>query len=145
MDQYLKVDKHMTVKELVVDFVQDFLDDRHYFLQIKFLDCDNYAKPAALKPMFHKRKVQTSNPKLHFDHETKQVYECAGDYCDIELSKTKEYPPTHQEIMYDILKKKDQEAKQSNDLIIANLTSPASQSSQTRKMPLNESYSYYVV
>jgi hypothetical protein len=47
--------------------------------------------------------------------------------------------------MYDILKKKDQEAKKSNDMIIANLTSPASQSSQPRKMPLNESYSYYIV
>jgi len=30
-------------------------------------------------------------------------------------------------------------------MIIANLTSPASQSSQPRKMPLNESYSYYIV
>ena len=57
---------------------------------------------------------------------TNQVYECAGDYCDVELSKTKIYPPVHQELMYDILKKKDQEAKKSNDMIIANLTSPAS-------------------
>ncbi len=47
--------------------------------------------------------------------------------------------------MYDILKKKDQESKKSNDLIIANLTSSASTSSQTRKMPLNESYSYFIV
>ncbi len=95
LDSYLKVDKRMIVKELVVDFVTDFIDDRQYFLQIKYLDCDNFVKPAALKPMFHKRKIQTSNPKLHFDHQTKQVYECAGDYCDIELSKTKEYPPVH--------------------------------------------------
>ncbi len=68
LDQFLKVDKHMTVKELVVDFVTDFLDDRQYFLQIKYLDCDTYVKPPALKPMFHKRKIQTTNPKLHFDH-----------------------------------------------------------------------------
>lgn len=102
-------------------------------------------KLPANKPLFHKRKVQSTNPKIHFDHETKQVYECAGDYCDIELSKTQEYPPVHQEIMYDILKKKDEEAKKSNDLIIANLTSSGSQSSQLRKMPLNESFSYYIV
>ena len=96
LDQFLRVDKHLTVKELVVDFVTDFLDDRQYFLQIKFLDCDPYVKVPALKPMFHKRKAMTStNPKLHFDHQTKTVYECAGDYCDIELSKTKEYPSVH--------------------------------------------------
>lgn len=47
--------------------------------------------------------------------------------------------------MYDILKKKDQESKKSNDLIIANLTSTASTSSQTTKMPLNDSYSYFIV
>ena len=76
---------------------------------------------------------------------TKTSFECAGDYCDIELSRTKEYPPVHQEIMYDILKKKDQESKKSNDMIISNLTSSASMSSQTRKMPLNESYSYFIV
>lgn len=107
LNQYMKVDKRMIVKELVVDFVTDYLDDRHYFLQIKFLDCDNYFKPTPLKPMFHQRKVQTNNPKMHYDPQTKQSFECAGDYCDIELSKTKEYPPVHQEIMYDILKKKD--------------------------------------
>jgi|LauGreDrversion4_2_1035121.scaffolds.fasta_scaffold140400_3 uncharacterized protein (DUF2164 family) len=28
LDQYLKLDKHLIVKELVVDFVVDFLDDR---------------------------------------------------------------------------------------------------------------------
>lgn len=109
------------------------------------MDAENFYKPAALKPMFHKRKVQTSNPKMHYDIMTKTSYECAGDYCDIELAKTKEYPPVHQEIMYDILKKKDQESKGSNDLIIANLTSPASENNQTRKMPLNESYSYFIV
>lgn len=32
LDQFLRVDKHLTVKELVVDFVTDFLDDRQYFL-----------------------------------------------------------------------------------------------------------------
>jgi hypothetical protein len=47
--------------------------------------------------------------------------------------------------MYDILKKKDQESKKSNDMIISNLTSPASMSSKTRKMPLNENYSYFIV
>jgi hypothetical protein len=62
------VDKRMTLRELVVDFVTDFLDDRQYFLQIKFLDAETFIKPPATKPMFHKRKVQTSNPKLHFDH-----------------------------------------------------------------------------
>lgn len=30
-------------------------------------------------------------------------------------------------------------------MIIANLTSPASQANQPRKMPLNESYSYFIV
>jgi hypothetical protein len=107
LDQMLKVDKRMTLKEIVVDFVTDFIDDRQYFLQIKFLDVETFYKPPATKPMFHKRKVQTSNPKLHFDHETKQVYECGGDYCDMEISKTKDYPPVHAELMYDILKKKD--------------------------------------
>jgi len=107
LDQCLKLDKHLIVKELVADFVVDFLDDRQYFLQIKFLDCDDFVKPKALKPMFHKRKVQLSNPKLHFDFQTKQIYECAGDYCDIDMTKTKEFPSVHQEIMYDILKKKD--------------------------------------
>jgi len=47
--------------------------------------------------------------------------------------------------MYDILKKKDQESKKSNDQIIANLTAPASESNQVRKMPLNECYSYFIV
>jgi hypothetical protein len=28
----MKVDKRMVVKELVCDFVTDYLDDRHYFL-----------------------------------------------------------------------------------------------------------------
>ena len=28
LDQMLKVDKRMTLKEIVVDFVTDFLDDR---------------------------------------------------------------------------------------------------------------------
>lgn len=46
--------------------------------------------------------------------------------------------------MYDILKKKDQEAKKSNDMIIANLTNTSTQG-QARKMPLNESYSYFIV
>jgi hypothetical protein len=32
LDSYLKVDKRMIVKELVVDFVTDFIDDRQYFL-----------------------------------------------------------------------------------------------------------------
>lgn len=53
LDQCLKLDKHLLVKELVADFVVDFLDDRQYFLQIKFLDCDDFVKPKALKPMFH--------------------------------------------------------------------------------------------
>lgn len=141
----MKVDKRMVVKELVCDFVTDYLDDRHYFLQIKFLDCETYWKPTPLKPMFHQRKVQTSNPKMHIDPMTKIAFECAGDYCDIELSKTKEYPPVHQEIMYDILKKKDQESKKSNDMIISNLTSPSSMSTKTNKMPLNENYSYFIV
>jgi hypothetical protein len=26
---------------------------------------------------------------------TKTSFECAGDYCEIELNKTKEYPPVH--------------------------------------------------
>jgi hypothetical protein len=47
--------------------------------------------------------------------------------------------------MYDIINKRDQEAKRSHDMIIANLTSPASQANQPRKMPLNESYSYFIV
>ncbi len=59
LDQYLKVEKRMVVKELVCDFVTDYLDDRQYFLQIKFLDTENYYKPAPLKPMFHQRKLQT--------------------------------------------------------------------------------------
>ena len=67
LDQYLKLDKHLIVKDMVVDFVMDFLDDRQYFLQIKYLDCEDFVKPKALKPMFHKRKVKLSNPKLHFD------------------------------------------------------------------------------
>lgn len=95
LDQYLKLDKHLIVKDLVVDFVMDFLDDRQYFLQIKYLDCVDFVKPKALKPMFHKRKVQLSNPKLHFDFQTKQIYECAGDYCDIDMTKTKEFPSVH--------------------------------------------------
>ena len=28
LDQYLKIDKRLVVKELVVDFVTDFIDDR---------------------------------------------------------------------------------------------------------------------
>jgi len=67
LDQYLRLDKHLTLKELAVDFVTDFMDDRHYFLQIKFLDGEEFAKPVALKPLFHQRKVQSSNPRMHFD------------------------------------------------------------------------------
>ena len=125
LEQYLRVDKRLTLKELVVDFVTDFLDDRQYFLQIKFMDTETHVKPPANKPMFHKRKMQTSNPKMHEDVMTKAVYECAGDYCNIELAKARENPPVHQDILYDISKKKDAESKQSNDLIISNLTSPA--------------------
>jgi len=57
LDSFLKVDKRITVKELVVDFVTDFIDDRNYFLQIKFLDTEPFVKPVALKPMFHMRKI----------------------------------------------------------------------------------------
>lgn len=38
LNQQLRVDKRLSVKELVCDFVTDYLDDRQYFLQIKFLD-----------------------------------------------------------------------------------------------------------
>ena len=145
LNQQLRVDKRLSVKELVCDFVTDYLDDRQYFLQIKVMDTEPFLKPTALKPMFHKRKIQINEPKLHFDHMTKQTYECAGDYCDIEQSKTKELPPVHQELLYEILKQKDLESKKSNDMIIANLTSPSAQMQQPRKMPLNESYSYYIV
>lgn len=95
LEQYLRVDKRMSLKELVVDFVTDFLDDRQYFLQIKFMDTETHIKPPANKPMFHKRKIQTSNPKLHEDHMTKTVYECAGDYCNIDVAKARENPPVH--------------------------------------------------
>ena len=145
LDTYLKNEKQMVIKELVCDFVTDYVDDRHYFLQIKYLDCENHFRHAPNNPMFHQRKIQTSNPKIHYDPMTKTSFECAGDYCDIEQIKPKDYPPVHQEIMYDIQKKKDQESKKSNDMIIANLTSAASSSSNTRKMPLNESYSYFIV
>ena len=57
LDSYLRTDKHLQLKELVVDFVTDYLDDRNYFLQIKFLDAETFVKHHALKPMFHQRKV----------------------------------------------------------------------------------------
>ena len=95
LDTYLKNEKRMVIKELVCDFVTDYVDDRHYFLQIKYLDCENHFRPAPNNPMFHQRKIQTSNPKIHYDPMTKTSFECAGDYCEIEQSKTKDYPPVH--------------------------------------------------
>jgi hypothetical protein len=55
LDLYLKADKSLSLTHLVVDFVTDFIDDRQYFLQIKYLDTEPFLKTKAKKPMFHKR------------------------------------------------------------------------------------------
>lgn len=57
LNTYLKNEKRSVIKELVCDFVTDYVDDRHYFLQIKYLDCEDHYRPAPNNPMFHMRKI----------------------------------------------------------------------------------------
>eukprot|EP00347_Sterkiella_histriomuscorum_P001072 403373437 len=133
LNRHLKGTVNQVISELVVDFVQDYRDEVIYFLQFKYINCLNLPQDPSfigkLSP-----NVQDISVRIQGSEQTElksmnttllkikkplrklyltktmflknNIFECAGDYCDIDTLVTTNLPQVHQEIIFELQKKK---------------------------------------
>lgn len=104
LNRHLHTHKNLKIKELVIDFVQDYSDGKFYFLQFKYIDTyivpeqDDYLKQRGFSPPKDKalEAVRMLKTLGTFNGMMKENFECAGDYCTLDgILSRMELPRIH--------------------------------------------------
>ena len=79
------------------------------------------------------------------------MYECAGDYCDFENMYVYDLPQVHQDLIFELRKKKEEERiyKNRGNNFFENLQKHNQKKKRTDEnslsLPINETYTYYII
>lgn len=94
LNYILKGKKNLVVQDLVIDFVTDFRDNVSYFLQIKYLHCVIFHDASKLTG-YQPRKTEYTTFAPISSKDKDKVFECAGDYCNLEDMNRHSLPVVH--------------------------------------------------